>query len=147
MNEVIILMGIQGSGKSTFYKERFVDTHIRINLDMLKTRHRERCIVEACLHAKQSFVVDNTNPTRADRRRYIEPARAAGFRVVGYYFQSQVDVCQRRNEKRPGRQAIPMEGLLATHRRLEVPSRDEGFDKLYAVRIAAKGRFVVRTLE
>jgi predicted kinase len=36
MMEAVIFVGIQGSGKSTFYNERFVDTHIRINLDMLK---------------------------------------------------------------------------------------------------------------
>jgi predicted kinase len=38
--QLVILIGIQGSGKSSFFKERFVDTHIRINLDMLKTRRR-----------------------------------------------------------------------------------------------------------
>ena len=38
--EIIILMGIQASGKSTFYRQKFADSHIRINLDMLKTRHR-----------------------------------------------------------------------------------------------------------
>jgi transcriptional regulator with XRE-family HTH domain len=36
--EAIIFVGIQASGKSTFYRERFFDTHLRINLDMLKTR-------------------------------------------------------------------------------------------------------------
>ncbi len=38
MKEVVILVGMQGSGKSTFFKQRFVDTHSRINLDMLQTR-------------------------------------------------------------------------------------------------------------
>ena len=54
-------MGIQGAGKSTFFKERFFDTHVRINLDMLKTRHREAILLDACIRAKQRFVVDNTN--------------------------------------------------------------------------------------
>ena len=40
--EAVILIGIQGAGKSTFYKDRFFNTHVRINLDMLKTRHREK---------------------------------------------------------------------------------------------------------
>ena len=42
--EAVILIGIQGSGKSTFYRERFFDTHVRINLDMLKTRQREKLL-------------------------------------------------------------------------------------------------------
>ncbi len=57
---------------------------------MLRTRHREQFLVKACLGAKQSFVVDNTNVTRADRARYIPLARAAEFRVIGYYFESTV---------------------------------------------------------
>ncbi len=98
--EAIILIGIQGAGKSTFYRDRFFDTHVRINLDMLKTRHREKCFLDACLAAKQPFVVDNTNPAREDRCRCIEPAKAAGFTVIGYYLQSKVDGCKERNEKR-----------------------------------------------
>ncbi|MEQ8541828.1 MAG: hypothetical protein RIB93_30755 [Coleofasciculus sp. D1-CHI-01] len=65
--EAVILIGIQASGKSSFCRDRFYNTHIRINLDMLKTRHREAILVQACLDAQQRFVVDNTNPTRADR--------------------------------------------------------------------------------
>jgi predicted kinase len=86
--EAVILIGIQAVGKSTFYYQRFFDTHMRINLDMLRTRRREQILVEACLTAKQSFVVDNTNVTRAERARYIPLARAAQFHIVGYYFQS-----------------------------------------------------------
>jgi hypothetical protein len=33
----ILLIGLQASGKSTFFRERFSDTHVRINLDMLRT--------------------------------------------------------------------------------------------------------------
>jgi predicted kinase len=73
--EAVIFIGIQAAGKSTFYFQRFADTHVRINLDMLRTRRREQILVQACLVAKQSFVVDNTNVTRADRARYVPPAR------------------------------------------------------------------------
>ena len=60
--EAVILIGIQGSGKSTFCRDRFFNTHVRINLDMLKTRHREKLFLDACLAAKQPFVVDNYQP-------------------------------------------------------------------------------------
>jgi predicted kinase len=135
-------MGMQGSGKSTFYQERFFNTHVRINLDMLKTRHREKRFVEVCLETRQRCVVDNTNPTRADRRRYIEPARQAGFRVVGYYFQSRIDECKRRNQQRPPAQQVPLGGLLRVHGCLEVPTFEEGFDELHYVSIGQSG-FVI----
>lgn len=47
--EVVIFIGIQAVGKSTFYKEKFFKTHIRINLDMLRSRDREWQIYKSCL--------------------------------------------------------------------------------------------------
>jgi predicted kinase len=133
--EVVIFVGLQGAGKSTFYKERFFTTHVRVNLDMLKTRHREKCLVQTCIETGQSFVVDNTNPTRTERSVYIQAATAAGFRVVGYYFQSRVEDCKRRNGQRLPDQQVPFKGILGTAGRMELPTRDEGFDALYYVRI------------
>jgi predicted kinase len=141
-NEAVILVGLQGSGKSTFCRERFWDTHVRINLDMLRTRHRESLLFQTCLAAQASFVVDNTNPRRADRARYIPFARSAGFRVIGYYLQSKLEECKQRNCQRPTHRVVPLSGLLGTYKALELPSRDEGFDELHFVRTIDNG-FVV----
>jgi predicted kinase len=140
--ELIIFTGIQACGKSTFFKQRFADTHIRLNMDMLRTRHREKLLFRACLEAKAPTVIDNTNPTRAERARYIEPARNAQFTVIGYCFESKLEDCKRRNDLRSGAQAIPLPGLLGTYARLEKPSLDEGFTHLYHVRINDQGQFV-----
>ncbi|HEV8062248.1 MAG TPA: ATP-binding protein, partial [Gemmataceae bacterium] len=61
--EAVIFVGLQGAGKSTFYRERFSTSHLRINLDMLKTRHRESRFLAVCIETCQSFVIDNTNLT------------------------------------------------------------------------------------
>ena len=98
--QAVIFVGIQASGKSTFYQQRFFATHVRISLDLLRTRHRERSLLEWCLTHRQPFVVDNTNPTAVERAVYIAPARAADFRVVGYYFESNVPSSMRRNAAR-----------------------------------------------
>lgn len=125
--EAIILTGLQGSGKSTFFKEKFSDSHVRINLDMLRTRNREQILLSACIDAKQPFVVDNTNPTSEDRVRYIAAAKDAGFRVVGYYFASKIEECKTRNSLRDKDSIIPTQGLLATYAKLEIPELSEGF--------------------
>jgi predicted kinase len=137
--QLVLLVGLQGSGKSSFCRERLYGSHVRLNLDLLKTRHREAVLFDACLRAKQAVVLDNTNPTRADRQRYIPPARAAGFEIVGYYFRSVVSECMARNDAREGAERIPTRGLLGTAARLELPAPDEGFDRLYYVRLADQG--------
>ncbi len=139
----MIFVGIQASGKSPLYRGRFFDTHLRINLDMLKTRNREQILLRACIEAKQPFVVDNTNPSAEERARYIGPARSAGFRVLGYYFHAPVKEALSRNKARMGKDRIPEKGIFGTKKRLHVPSIEEGFDALYQVRIDEEERFVV----
>ena len=141
--ESVILIGLQASGKTTFYRERFFNTHVRVSLDLLKTRHREMRFMQVCLETQQPFVIDNTNPTKEERRRYIEAAKAARFRVVGYYLQSRVEECKGRNQGRCENQQVPLVGLLGTYKRLELPSLSEGFDELHYVRLAEVGGFVI----
>jgi hypothetical protein len=50
---------------------------VRIGLDLVRNRHRERTLIETCLALRQPFVVDGTNATRADRARYLEMAKPA----------------------------------------------------------------------
>jgi predicted kinase len=141
--ELVIFVGLQGAGKSSFYRERFYHTHMRINLDMLKTRHRENLFVQACVESLMRFVVDNTNPSRAERAVYIRAAKPKKYRIVGYYFDVPIDECKRRNDERSGKQLIPHCGIDACAARLELPTLDEGFDELFRVRLNDAGEFVV----
>ena len=69
--EAVILCGVQGSGKTTLYRDRFLETHARISMDLLRTRAREAAFLQICLETRMPFVVDNTNPTVAERARYL----------------------------------------------------------------------------
>lgn len=141
--EAVIFVGIQGSGKSSFYRQQFFDTHVRISLDVLRTRHREQLLFAACLAAKQPFVVDNTNPLLRDRARYIEPARKAGFRVVAYFFETSLADAVRRNNQRGGKQKIPVPAIAGTLQKLQVPTLEEGYDEVHKVTLSPEGCFVV----
>ena len=141
--EAVIFIGIQGTGKSSFYQERFFHTHVRLNLDMLKTKHRLRLLFDACLEARQPFVLDNTNVLRDVRAEFIAQSKAAGFRVVGYYFRSAIDSALARNSERVGSARVPDRGVLGTYKQLEIPELAEGFDALYYVRIDPEGEFHV----
>ncbi|MGH1349256.1 MAG: AAA family ATPase [Methyloligellaceae bacterium] len=142
--EAIIFCGIQASGKSSFYQERFSNTHLRINLDMLRTRRREDLVLNACLEGGQRFVVDNTNPTGKDRAHYIKLAKASRFAVTGYFFEAELEDCLKRNGLREGRSRVPDKALDAASRKLQRPNLKEGFDELYIVKLMGEGFEVVK---
>lgn len=135
--ELVLLIGIPATGKSTFARDRFFASHVRLNRDMLKTHHRERVLFNACLSSSTALVVDNTNVTRAERARFIDPARAAGFRVRGFFFESRVRDALARNEARS--RPVPDVAVLGRSGELERPAIAEGFDELFFVRLSSSG--------
>src|SRR3954470_12785361 len=144
--EAVILCGVQGSGKTTLYRDRFLETHVRISMDLVRTRAREAALLRTCLETGQRFVVDNTNPTPGERRRYLEPARAARFRVVGYLVEVEQVEALARNAERAGRARVPPTGLVGTARRLIRPALEEGFDELWHATAARDGGWRIEPL-
>lgn len=143
--EAIIFCGIQASGKSTFYKENFFKTHVRISLDLFNTRRKEKIFLQTCFETQQRFVIDNTNPAKKDRSDYIATAKTFKFSVTGYYFESTVGEAITRNKTRFGKEKVPPAGIGGTFKRLEIPGYEEGFDKLYKVKIM-NNKFIVEEM-
>ena len=133
--QAVIFIGIQAAGKSTFYLRNFASTHLRISMDLAKTRPREKRLIQSCFASRQPFVIDNTNPTTASRKPYIDLARSAGLRVLGYFFVPDIKASLERNACRTGKQKIPVPGLYRTNKILEAPAYAEGFDQLFTVRV------------
>lgn len=134
-----MLCGVQGSGKTTLYADRFLATHVRVSMDLLRTRAREAAFLRLCVDTRQPFVVDNTNPTVAERRRYVAPAREAGLRVIGYFVEIDASVALARNALREGRARVPDGALLGALKRFIRPALDEGFDELWHATAAPGG--------
>ena len=65
MKTLVIMMGLQGSGKSTFFMKHLKNDFVRVNLDTLKTRNQENLLISQCLSEGKSYAIDNTNPTKA----------------------------------------------------------------------------------
>lgn len=145
--ELVILIGLQGAGKSTFYRTHFAGTHDWVSKDHFRNNprpaRRQQQLIEEALRAGRSVVVDNTNPTAEVRAGLIGLARLYGARVVGYFFESVLADCLERNRQRAGKARVPDAALYATRKRLEPPSIVEGFDRLYFVRAAGGERFEV----
>ena len=90
--------------------------------------------------------MDNTNVTMERRAEYIARARAARFRVIGYFFRTGIGDALRRNKQRAGSAVIPAGGLFGTQKRLQPPVWAEGFDELYVVEILPDNSFAVTEL-
>jgi predicted kinase len=136
---------LQGSGKTTFFRERFAATHAHVSKDNFRSNprpaRRQRRLIAEAFAAGRSGVVDNTNPTAADRAELVEVAGDAGTSVACYFFPPDVDASLRRNAARAKKARVPDHAVRITAARLEPPTPAEGFDRLYHVRLADGGGF------
>ena len=133
----MILVGIPGSGKSTFARDRY-PRHEHISKDLFPPSARDKqarqdAALRRALAAGRSVIVDNTNVTPADRAAIIAIAREFGARIVGYYFDISTRDAVARNETREGRAKVPKVAIFTSVKRLVPPVIDEGFDELNVI--------------
>jgi len=143
--ECAILMGLPGSGKSTFYRERLAGSHELVSKDLLpatsRRQDRQDALVSAALVRGASVAVDNTNATPAERASTIRIGREKGARVVGYFIEATTREAVARNERRQGKGRVPKVAIFACAKRFVTPTLDEGFDELHTFRVEPDGRF------
>jgi predicted kinase len=141
-----ILVGLPGSGKTSFFKARLASTHAHVSKDLMgSTRDKGRRQLEEvfrALHAGGSVAVDNINGRVADRALLVALARELGATVIAYVLETPVKEALARNRSREGRARVPDVAVFAAAKRLELPTRAEGFDAVYRVR-AENGGFEV----
>ena len=137
--ECVILIGLPGAGKTSFYRQRFGQTHAHISKDLWpnasgrETRQQE--LLEETFSAGKSVVIDNTNPTAAERARLVTVARRHGARVIGYFFDVSTRVAVARNAERTGRGKVPNVAIFTAAKRLQRPTVAEGFDELHRIEL------------
>jgi predicted kinase len=143
----VILIGLPGAGKTTFYRQRFAGTHAHLSRDAMTSRAQRSRLrlddLDRQLREGISVVVDDTNVTARDRAVIIARARAAGARVVGYFFDVATRAAVARNAQRTGSARVPNVAIFTSAKRLQRPSLSEGFDELHIVRVNRDGSAVV----
>ncbi len=136
-----MLVGLQGAGKSTWVADHLAATHAVVSKDhwprARRREARQQRVVAELLAAGRSVVVDNTNPSPAERAPLVALAHAAGVPVRAIWLDTPPEVSLARNEARTGRARVPLVGVYATRARLTPPSADEGFDRVDRVRWVA----------
>ena len=137
MPELLIFVGLPGSGKSTYYFAHFADTHVHISKDLMKSaRSRDAAQtqqLEQALAAGKSVVVDNTNPSPAVREPMIAAGKRHGARIIAYYFECSPKIALLRNRQREGKGRVPDVAIFVTKKKLVPPVLQEGFDEVHVI--------------
>jgi predicted kinase len=140
--ELVVMVGLQGAGKSTWVARHLAGTHVVVSKDHWpNARHREarqRRVVAGLLAEGASVVVDNTDPSPAERAPLVQLAAAAGVPARAVFLDVPLEMCRQRNGARAGRARVPEVGLLSTAARLVPPSTGEGFADVVVVREVAQ---------
>lgn len=147
--ELVVLIGVPCSGKTTLAKSYFSD-HEWVNLDTIHAmltqdgprgfnhlnrklgRSIEHTMISSWLSQNRSVVIDNTNLTQEDRAKYFPPAYEFGAEQIAIYFPPDRDGCVKRNWKRKDETGIfiPNDYIYESIDRIEHPTIDEGFTEI-----------------
>ena len=138
---MIVFVGLQGSGKSTYYNKHFVrkrQYYVRVSKDLMtgsstKKRDTQREMISLALLKGLNVIVDNTSVSAAVRKPLIDLGHLFGARVVAYWFPMSVKECVARNAQRKGKAKVPNVAIYTMAKKFEDPTIAEGFDEVMKI--------------
>lgn len=105
-----VVVGIQGSGKTTFIKK---------NLN---------------LFLKRSFIIDAALPAVRHRERALKIAAKNRVPVEAFWIDTPLDIALSRNRSRTLDQQVPEENIKNVYSLFEPPTLKEGFHRIHHIR-------------
>ena len=144
-----LLVGVQGSGKTTFSKILAKERNCKIistdeirktNPGILETNVWSKtyeCLAET-LKKGEDAIFDATSISKKVRKRFFDEVSKYGVEVkaIAYYLKTDVNECASRVKKRnedKNELYLPPEVVYSYFEKLEVPSLDEGFLEIKTV--------------
>jgi bifunctional polynucleotide phosphatase/kinase len=125
--ELIIMVGYPGSGKSTFVKKNFND-YLILSGDILKTESKILKQLEKGIDEGKSIVIDATNPSKEKRSVFIEIAKKKGIRVRIIHITTSIEESLLQNQKRDIK--VPKIAFYVYRKKFSEPDKDEGVDEI-----------------
>jgi predicted kinase len=147
--ELIMLVGVPTSGKSTFSNQQKYSKYVRISSDdILQEVAKERQqsyntvfkgnirfaqiammkVLRKAIEENKSLIWDQTNLTRKQRKEKLKHI-PAHYKKTAVYFIIDLKTALQRNTQRPGK-VIPPEVLERMIKEYELPTLEEGFDEI-----------------
>jgi len=134
--ELVLLIGLPGSGKSSFFEAKFAGTHVQVSKDLLGKRHRDERVqlrIAEALDAGKPVVVDNCNVTVAERESVIRVAGSVPVHAYVFPFDSYQSIA--RNATRKGRKRVPLASIYTKAKYYVEPTWEEGFSRMFDVQV------------
>jgi len=149
MPEVIFLIGIPTSGKSTFSNNPKYKEYVRVSSDdILQEIAKERQqsyntvfkgnirfaqiammkVLRKAIESDKSILWDQTNLTKKQRREKMKHI-PSHYKKTAVYFVVPLETALKRNTQRPGK-VIPPDILERMIKEYELPTMEEGFDEI-----------------
>jgi bifunctional polynucleotide phosphatase/kinase len=140
----IIMTGSPASGKSTFVKK--LTGYTVISQDNFGSL--QKCLKEAtrCAARKTPFVIDNTNPTRESRKKFVDINLQYNLKGLCIYMATSKEICIHNNKFRshglnatsilpnssdltfPAGKTVPSIAIHTFWSKFEAPDASEGFE-------------------
>jgi bifunctional polynucleotide phosphatase/kinase len=122
--EIIIMVGAPGSGKTTYAIKNFPNYSI-IHGDIYKTSKKMLQIAKKEIDNKKSIIIDALNSTMEKRKEYIDLAKELNIKIRCIYMNTILSEAMIRNSKRD--KPVPKIVYNVYNKKFELPIIDEGF--------------------
>jgi len=131
--ELIIMVGYPASGKSHTSKLIQNNAYVVINRDTLKTQ--DKCITKCdeAMKNNLSIVIDNTNPDKESRSKYIELAKKYNYKTRALIMTTSLELSKHNNGYRSYITETPFIPNIVYNiysKKYQEPTINEGFDKI-----------------
>ena len=137
LQEIILMVGLPASGKSTFANTKFNNYSI-LSLDILKTKPKLVKLLLQEIEENNSIIIDNTNITIEIRKEYIEIAKQKNIQIRCVHMNIPLLLCKHLNHYRlelyqNKNKLIPTIAYNILNKRYQKPNINEGFDEIIEI--------------
>lgn len=135
---LFMMIGIPGSGKSTFAKKYLSGTYLssddlRDELGKIDIWEEMYVRTEEALRSGEDLIYDATSIKEKDQKTVLELAKKYGARSVAYVMLTSFEQCIERNCKRDENRIVPEDVVKRMYNNYEPPTNDE-FDEIIYIR-------------
>ena len=129
--EVVLMMGYPGSGKSTYVRDKIPDTYTKLSGDVLKTDAKKKKAMINAIGAGESVVIDATHASKKKRQIFVGIAQEKGVPVRLVHLTTDFEQSKARNAQRETK--VPIMALYIYRKHYEPPSLDEGLVEIIRI--------------